>query len=121
MEDRRQTKKAPQLARLFHLYKTKKNPLCSGLNVFYNKEIGLLEGIRTPDLCLRRATLYPAELRAVWRRIVLEALHAGKGFFASKTGLMFQFFHQRIVKMQRLGEFMQIDDFLAVKIATDDA
>ena len=25
---------------------------------------GAPEGIRTPDLCLRRATLYPAELRA---------------------------------------------------------
>ena len=26
--------------------------------------IGAPEGIRTPDLCLRRAALYPAELRA---------------------------------------------------------
>src|SRR5579883_152511 len=29
---------------------------------------GAPEGIRTPDLCLRRATLYPAELRAHGRR-----------------------------------------------------
>jgi hypothetical protein len=26
--------------------------------------VGAPEGIRTPDLCLRRAALYPAELRA---------------------------------------------------------
>ena len=26
---------------------------------------GAPEGIRTPDLCLRRETLYPAELRAL--------------------------------------------------------
>ena len=31
--------------------------------------IGAPEGIRTPDLCLRRAALYPAELRAQGRRI----------------------------------------------------
>lgn len=32
------------------------------------KKAGAPEGIRTPDLCLRRATLYPAELRAqnIW-------------------------------------------------------
>ena len=28
--------------------------------------IGAPERIRTSDLCLRRATLYPAELRALW-------------------------------------------------------
>ena len=34
--------------------------------VFWTKhsKIGAPEGIRTSDLCLRRATLYPAELRA---------------------------------------------------------
>ena len=35
----------------------------------YNQLIllsGAPEGIRTPDLCLRRAALYPAELRAHW-------------------------------------------------------
>ena len=33
----------------------------SGLD---NEMNGAPEGIRTPDLCLRRAALYPAELRA---------------------------------------------------------
>ena len=32
--------------------------------IFYRK-IGVPEAIRTPDLRLRRATLYPAELRAL--------------------------------------------------------
>src|SRR3954452_9606509 len=30
----------------------------------FTAETGAPEGIRTPDLCLRRAALYPAELRA---------------------------------------------------------
>jgi hypothetical protein len=30
-------------------------------------KFGAPEGIRTPDLCLRRAALYPAELRAQCR------------------------------------------------------
>ena len=33
---------------------------------FLNWEVGALERIRTSDLCLRRAALYPAELRVHW-------------------------------------------------------
>ena len=36
----------------------------SKISFFYFEFPGAPEGIRTPDLCLRRAALYPAELRA---------------------------------------------------------
>src|SRR3954452_10619857 len=46
----------------------------------FTAETGAPEGIRTPDLCLRRAALYPAELRArrgfMYRRL-REAAIAG--------------------------------------------
>jgi hypothetical protein len=58
---------------------------------------GAPEGIRTSDLCLRRATLYPAELRALdaaTRDRTLNSLFAGKtkpgfarGFQAARTAV----------------------------------
>ena len=32
-------------------------------NIMLKRQFGALGGIRTPDLCLRRALLYPTELR----------------------------------------------------------
>jgi hypothetical protein len=39
---------------------------------------GAPEGIRTPGLCLRRAALYPAELRVLGARLIAHPASPGK-------------------------------------------
>src|SRR5665647_100802 len=45
----------------------------------WKRETGAPETIRTSDLCLRRATLYPAELRAPCRSSIDETGGSGNG------------------------------------------